>query len=65
MADARRSAVAVLLALLAGAVTLASAPFGLGAIRLAGVSFVWWYAALGAPVVAVAVAIAVLLRGRA
>lgn len=65
MADARRPAVAVLLALLAGAVAIASAPLDAGAIRFAGVSVLWWYAALGAPVAAVGVAVATLLRSRA
>jgi hypothetical protein len=51
----------VLLALIAGAAVLAHGPFGLGSVRLAGVSLLWWYAAVAAPVVAIGAAVAALL----
>jgi hypothetical protein len=58
---ARRAAVIVLLALIAGAAVLAHGPFGLGSVRLAGVSLLWWYAAVAAPVVAIGAAVTALL----
>ena len=53
----------VLLSLLAGAAFLAHGPFALGSLRLAGVSLLWWYAALAGPVVAVVAVMAALLVG--
>ena len=54
----------VLLALIAGAGVLAHGPFALGALRIAGVSLLWWYAAAVAPLVAGAVVVAALLVRR-
>jgi hypothetical protein len=63
--DARRAAVLILLALLAGVAFLVHGPFALGSLRVAGVSLLWWYAALAAPVAAVVVAsVALLVRER-
>ncbi len=59
----RRTAILVLLVLLAGAPLLALAPAAPGAVRLAGVSLLWWYVGLVAPVLATGIAIAVLVRG--
>ena len=58
----RRVGVAVILVLLAAGAVLAVLPFGVGAVRVAGLSILWWYAAVVAPVVAVLVTVAVLLR---
>ena len=58
---ARRAAVSVLLALIAGAAFLAHGPLALGSLRLGGVSLLWWYAAVAAPLVAIAAAVAALL----
>jgi hypothetical protein len=60
----RRTAIAALLVLLAGAPLLALAPAAPGAVRVAGVSLLWWYAGLVAPLLATAVAIVALVRGR-
>jgi hypothetical protein len=60
----RRRAIVVLIVLLAGAPLLALAPAAPGAVRIAGVSLLWWYVGAAAPLVATAVAIAVLARGR-
>lgn len=54
--------IAALLVLLAVAPALALAPAAPGAVRLAGVSVLWWYAALLAPLVATTVAIVFLAR---
>lgn len=54
--------IAALLVLLAVAPLLALAPAAPGAVRLAGVSVLWWYAALAAPLTAVALTIALLIR---
>ena len=59
----RRTAILVLLVLLAGAPLLALAPAAPGAVRLAGVSLLWWYVGLVAPLLATGIAIAVLVRG--
>jgi hypothetical protein len=59
----RRTAIVVLLVLLAGAPLLALAPAVPGAVRLAGVSLLWWYAGLVAPLLATGIAIVVLVRG--
>ncbi len=48
-----------LLGLLAGALLLMPAPGNPGALRLAGISLLWWYAALGAPLAAALVVAAV------
>jgi hypothetical protein len=60
----RRTAIAVLIVLLVGAALLALAPAAPGAVRLAGVSLLWWYSGLVAPVLATAVAIVALVRRR-
>jgi len=49
------------LVLLAAAAVLALLPFGAGAVRVGGLSVVWWYAAVLAPVLAVVVTIGALL----
>jgi len=54
--------IAVLVLLLGGVVLLTVAPFEIGTIRLAGVSLLWWYAALAVPVAAVTVTVTALLR---
>jgi hypothetical protein len=59
----RRTSIAALLVLLAGAPLLALAPAAPGAVRIAGVSLLWWYAAVVAPLLATIVAIIVLARG--
>src|SRR2546426_1065132 len=55
----RRAGVVALLGLLAGALLLMPAPGNPGALRLAGISLLWWYAALVAPLAAVLVVVAV------
>jgi len=60
MAAGRRAAVLLLLVLLAGGLLLSAAPGDPGALRLRGVGLLWWYAALVAPLVALAVAVPVL-----
>jgi hypothetical protein len=60
----RRAAIVALLVLLAGAPLLALAPAVPGAVRVAGVSLLWWYSALVAPVLATGIAIACLVRDR-
>jgi hypothetical protein len=59
----RRTAIAALLVLLVGAPLLALAPAAPGAVRVAGVSLLWWYAAAVAPVLATGLAIILLVRG--
>jgi hypothetical protein len=59
----RRTSIAALLVLLAGAPLLALAPAAPGAVRVAGVSLLWWYAGVVAPLLATIVAIIVLARG--
>jgi hypothetical protein len=58
----RRSAIAALLLLLAGAPLLALSPVSPGAVRVAGVSLTWWYAGALAPLAATVIAVAVLVR---
>jgi len=58
----RRIGIAALLVLLAIAPLLALAPAAPGAVRVSGVSLLWWYAALIAPLIATALAIALLVR---
>jgi hypothetical protein len=60
LGSGRRAGMIVLLALLLLLPLIALLPSGPGAVRLAGVSLLWWYAGLGAPLAAVAVTIAVL-----
>jgi hypothetical protein len=62
MSGRRRAGIVTLLALLAGALALPLAPFDLAAVRLAGVSLLWWYAAVVAPLLAVAVAVLAVER---
>jgi hypothetical protein len=57
----RRRGIAALLVLLAAAPVLALAPAAPGAVRVAGVSVLWWYAGFAAPLLATAVAILVLV----
>ena len=58
----RRTAIAALLVVLAGAPLLALAPAAPGAVRVAGVSLLWWYTGLVAPLLATAITITVLVR---
>ncbi len=51
----------VLLALIAGAAFLAHGPLALGSVRLGGVSLLWWYATVAAPLVAIGAVVAALL----
>ena len=60
----RRTAIAALLVLLAGAPVLALAPTAPGAVRVAGVSLLWWYAGVVAPLLSTGIAITCLARGR-
>jgi hypothetical protein len=62
MSEARRRAIGALLLLLAVAPLLALAPSAPGAVRLAGVSLLWWYTGLIAPLAATAITIAILWR---
>ena len=61
-ARGRRLGIAALLVLLAVAPVLALAPAAPGAVRVAGVSLLWWYTALIAPLAATALTIAILVR---
>jgi ribose/xylose/arabinose/galactoside ABC-type transport system permease subunit len=58
-----RLAIATMFVLLAGGVALSVAPFEAGTIRLAGVSLLWWYGVIVAPVLAVAVTVAAVAHG--
>ena len=51
----------MILVLLAGGAVFAALPPGVGAVRVASLSLVWWYAAVMAPVLAVLVTVAVLM----
>ena len=62
MSGARHRAIVALLVLLAIAPLLALAPFAPGAVRLAGVSLLWWYAGLVAPLAATIIAVTMLWR---
>jgi hypothetical protein len=53
IAAPRRVGVAGLLGLLAGAIVLMAVPGNPGALRLSGVSLLWWYAAVVAPLAAI------------
>ena len=50
-----------MLVLLAAAPMLALAPAAPGAVRLAGVSLLWWYTACAAPLAATTLAIVLLV----
>ena len=52
----------VVLLLLTGAGVLATLPHGAGAMRIGSLSLLWWYAVVGAPLVAAGVTSGVLLR---
>ena len=54
--------IAALLVLLAIAPVLALAPAAPGAVRVSGVSLLWWYAALVAPLIATTLTIVLLVR---
>jgi hypothetical protein len=56
-----RAAVVTLVLVVLGGVLLAIAPYGLPAIRLAGISLLWWYAGFVGPVVAAAITVVALL----
>jgi hypothetical protein len=58
----RRIGIVVVLLLLAGAGVLATLPRGAGAMRVGGLSLLWWYAGLVAPAAAVAVTATVIQR---
>jgi hypothetical protein len=58
----RRIAVGVLVLVLLLPPLAALLPGAPGAVRVAGLSLLWWYAALVGPLVAAAVAAAALLR---
>ena len=60
----RHTAIAALLVLLVGAPVLALAPTAPGAVRVAGVSLLWWYVGVVAPLLSTGIAIACLGRGR-
>jgi len=50
--------------LLAGLALLAVGPFDLGAVRVAGVSLLWWYGGAVAPVLAALLTLALVPSGR-
>jgi hypothetical protein len=54
--------IAALLVLLAIAPVLALAPAAPGAVRVSGVSILWWYAAIVAPLIATTLTIVLLVR---
>jgi len=62
MSEARRRAIGALLLLLAVAPLLALAPSAPGAVRLVGVSLLWWYTGLVAPLAATVITVAILWR---
>jgi hypothetical protein len=62
MSEARRRAIGALLVLLAVVPLLALAPSAPGAVRLAGISVLWWYTGLIAPLAATAITVAILWR---
>ncbi|MBI1846558.1 MAG: hypothetical protein HYR86_06265 [Candidatus Rokubacteria bacterium] len=64
MADPRRSGIVALVVLLAGGPLLASLPWGLAAVRIAGVGLLWWYALAAAPLAAAALTAAALDAAR-
>jgi hypothetical protein len=58
------AAVVTLVLVVLGGVLLAVAPYGLPAIRFAGVSLLWWYAGVVGPVVAATVTAVALASSR-
>lgn len=62
MSGARHRAIVALLVLLAIVPLLALAPFAPGAVRLAGVSLLWWYTGLIAPLAATLIVVTLLWR---
>ena len=58
----RRIGIAALLVLLAIAPLLALAPVAPGAVRIAGVSVLWWYVGFAAPLAASALTTFLLVR---
>ena len=62
MSGARHRAIVALLVLLAIAPLLALAPLAPGAVRLAGVSLLWWYTGLIAPLAATLIVVTRLWR---
>jgi hypothetical protein len=62
VSGARHRAIVALLVLLAIAPLLALAPFAPGAVRLAGVSLLWWYTGLIAPLAATLIVVTLLWR---
>jgi len=61
-ARGRRMGIAALLVLLVITPVLALAPAAPGAVRLTGVSLLWWYAGLAAPLASTVIAIVLLVR---
>jgi hypothetical protein len=59
----RRVGIVVVLVLLVAAAALALVPFGAGAVRVGGLSILWWYAAVVAPCT-VALVTMIVLFGR-
>lgn len=64
IAGRRGTGIAILIALFAVGLALAHAPLDLGAVRLAGVAVLWWYAFAAAPVAGALVTAALLSRRR-
>ncbi len=60
-ARVRRTAVAVILVLVAIAIALPLLPGAPGALRAGGVSLLWWYAAVAAPLLAILITLGALL----
>ncbi|HET8576301.1 MAG TPA: hypothetical protein VFO18_04335 [Methylomirabilota bacterium] len=56
----RTKGVLVLVLLLAGFPLIAALPYQIGAIRLAGLSLLWWYGGVAAPLAAWLVAVVCL-----
>jgi hypothetical protein len=61
MMDRRRVGITTLLLLLAGGLAVVSIPLDAGAVRFRGVSLLWWYSGLLAPLLGVVVTVAILL----
>jgi hypothetical protein len=64
MADSRRMGILALLILLAGGPILVSLPLNAAAVRLAGVSLLWWYSCAAAPLVGATLTVSLLVRAR-
>jgi hypothetical protein len=60
----RRIAIGAVLLLLAGAGALVALPHRASVVRIGSLSLLWWYAVVIAPLLAVAVTAAALVRGR-